>query len=1180
MGVSCEPSAGRSDTIGVRRTVMRKSVYCRGPVMVPNGSRMSWSSMAGRVLSIVAVVMLVFASVFGMVSGTSAAFADDPNSDQTGKHDDWLVNLACGNDLGLNTAHNPFWNLASPNPSENSGFNKVTMQDVYGGRLNWTTYNGTNSPNKVKTGSGNIFNFTGDTADRTGIQSRLDSSIQNSAYDAHDWACPVRAATTMISGTLLGIGDMISSFTSLFVSSAVDPNFICNDPANPQGMCINLLAVIAGDGATGSDGGIIGRLFNGMYMGLCVMVFAGVGIWAAWHGLVKRKLTSALAGIAGAVGIFGLGVIFMSQPLFFAKLPMQIGTTLGGCVVMGMNGQNCLSTNEGDNPNSTGRNTECYVDTRGRISATRAMALSAKMASCKTWKAFVWEPWVTGQFGTSYSELFTGGDSNPAGPLFQNAKTKDALSYWKNIKVNLYTNDGRIDGMCSNTNAPLKYQYSNLALYQADLMSDPAIHACNRDYHKGTGIRDKDNVYSDWMWIVDAMTQARSTKNETGADNISIMWSSWTGDNVGGRFQIALIALLASGMGAVVLITTAILAMVYLFMSVLLTAFAPLFFLMGIMPGQGKKLFLGWVEKLVSNLLKYFGCVLWMMVTLELYASVLGNVNSNIGITFIFTIIVTMAMWMYRGEFLKMIGKANLGGTQFSNAMGDWVKNKANSVKDTALATGAGYVGGLVAGRSADKQKLNHKKYKAGQVVNGKTLTQSDADELNIARKKANKEKRAFNRTHGRLNAARDGAGFQLTQSMKKKGGVIGQAAMVNDRIRDDRRKKDRINARKTNNRAQQLVASQRETLNAQGIANSDITRALEASHGDSKEAVRLLQTSDSYKNIEQRAIDLETKASTLHADAVNAKKARSDVDAFEDVSTMTGAAHEMDSILDAARSGEGNLGDLLVRFNDLQASADPRVKAMLLRNKVSASTIEALHNSHNSGYKGPRTLSRQEQARINTMSEQLHNDALAEFNVKTGSSSTSYADVQAHDAKLNADFNEAQKKFEDAGDAAVEAQALRNQMLRIDDSMYTMSVVDGASQGAQQLVDDLDQRRLSGHAKKRQRRAQEANEAVLDQVSTINHDGRVVADERSVLDSMSQNEYERSEFRNPMTSAGNKKLTVSEVLAGETYNTNTASRVGGEKMVPTSGGPKASKNPDAQRTYSGRRFDKPKKKK
>jgi hypothetical protein len=728
---------------------------------VNHAMRTNHLSLMKKMTTIILLIVISFFSMGALAASSQVAKAAGP-----------IDNFFCGftGGIGLNTRAKTFDGGVLNSSQKTDGTAKMSIMDLYAPSLNWTTYNGTPRPDKIPVDKGNIFNLPSGYYD----SDQTSSIVDNSDKSRSAVKCVGSSVLTMLGGTLLGLANGIANISAFFVSKAVDPDFICQDAQNTAGAsCINLLAVIGGTGVAGDDGGIIGRLYSGLYQGLIVLVWMGVGIWIAWTGLAKRKLTAALGGLFSAFIIFAAGVIFLNNPLLVAEAPMRIGTTLGGCVVQGINGVNCMDSSSSDPNAAPSAGTECFVDDSATPDVSRALNLIARQSTCKIWKAFVLEPWSVGQFGYGYDALYYNQDGK-TGVIFQNEYTKGALEkVWgdtrNNIGISLYSSDSNAMNTCKNESS--KYLYKNLALYQLSLQS--TLHTCNGSvdtkYHSTRMVNygADSQTYGDWYWMVLTMNSTNASAGK-GTGDISAMWRNWTGDNAFSRIGIGFIALIASGGGALTLVTTSVLAIMYLFVSVLLTAFAPLFFLIGIIPGQGKKIFLGYLQKVVSAILKYFACVLWMMVTVELYDAVLSN-SQGLGGTLIFVIIVTMAMFMYRKEFLGMIGKANFGGTEFSNKIGKWTTDKMKGAGRFMALKEAGRAAGFVAGGD------NMESYK-GKGAGGKIKTLG----------------------HNFVQRTRSGsnqAGATAMRQLKRGNGVVANAAKSYDKIMGDRRKETRRKA-------------------------------------------------------------------------------------------------------------------------------------------------------------------------------------------------------------------------------------------------------------------------------------------------------------------------------------------------------------------------------------------------
>jgi hypothetical protein len=577
----------------------------------------------------------------------------------------------------------------------------------------------------------------------------------------------------LIANGILRLASVNMTLTSFFVSSAVNPSIICQDPtgswaANSQ-PCINLLGIIGGTSQNGSDGGIIGRLYSGLYQGLIIMVMAFVGIWLLWTGIAKRKIREAFSGLVWALLLFAGGVIMLNNPLLLAQAPMRIGTAIGACAVEGINGINCFNPSGSSLNNSSGGATEgseCYLDVSGADNISDQLSISSKMATCTLWKAFVLQPWSLGQFGTTYDNLYTGGLNSQEGNYLKAFKDQSSVNYWKNISVSMYSSTGDASTTCLATDS--KWRYSNIALYQLSLQT--LMHDCNGAakniaYHDTSKVYGTNDTYADWYYLVDLMASAKATAGAADpANDVAYTWWYWYGGYSSTRIGIAMIALFASFLGGFVLSVTALFGLMYMFSGVLLMAFAPIFLLFGIVPGQGKKIFLGWVEQVLSAILKYFASILWLLIGVQLYSAVLGSAN-NLGTSFLFVIIVTMVVWMYRREFINLIGRASLGGQQMSNKLGDYMSNKAKSAKRLAVANVGGYAGGFVAGND------NVRKYDGSDGFKGRV-------------------KNTLGNLKERGTAANDTRRWSNTQQLKRGNGIISNAARSSDAVQDARRKK------------------------------------------------------------------------------------------------------------------------------------------------------------------------------------------------------------------------------------------------------------------------------------------------------------------------------------------------------------------------------------------------------
>lgn len=667
-------------------------------------------------LTLIVTMMMVVLPMAGSASVASAG---------------WFENLTCGTDLGTFTPYNTTDDtLANDELMSNGG--KYSAMDIYKNSLRWTTYNGYLGDDADKLNNFDVKSLKGVTTD---------GKEKNNVKEASDTMrvgpqCIGRWATASVANTLLELTGLITSVMSLFVSYAVNPRVICPDPANPHLGCINLLPILGGNGGDGQQG-IIGALYNGLFISLAGMVAIIVAVWMILKA-VKGEARNAIFGIIWTVLSFVLFVMVLTHPLVLAEAPMKVSTTLGSCMVEALNGHSCISNASSSGPGVDSAQSSagqlCMINPKNDVTADQRLALDSRMSTCKLWKAFALEPWSEGQFGMSYESLETATTD-----LISKSPSKDSLDYWKSMKTSLEADS--TNSLCKST----KSQQSNIGLYQLDLMTD--VHDCKGagggDYHSNAKTAQDPGVYNDWYYLIDIMSQAR-TDNGTGADNISHSWNTWAGSSSGVRTSLGLVSLFSSILAGTIIIPSSIYALGYMFIGTILTVFAPMFMLIGLQPTVGRKMFLGWLELEIGAVLKYFFMVLWVSVVVEIFGAILGSSTSSM-ITLAFVIAMAATLKAYRKELTQIFGNIDLGGKKLSNAIGQKFASAAGKVKGLAGA----YVGGGLAG-----------------LVNGQGGLRS------------------------RLTSMHDMAKFQVMQQGKYMGGALGNMFMSADKIHDNRRHK------------------------------------------------------------------------------------------------------------------------------------------------------------------------------------------------------------------------------------------------------------------------------------------------------------------------------------------------------------------------------------------------------
>lgn len=503
-----------------------------------------------------------------------------------------------------------------------------------------------------------------------------------------------RSATTCFWGSLTAAGQshlflVSTELNGLFgsiVAMGFDAKLICtnSETSNDTG-CINLTKIIGGtpsndavDGGTGRDG-IIGALTNSLYFPLITIMIALTALWVLYTGIVKRKLREALFGALWVVLAFVGGIMLLLNPSMLSRAPMAITNSVGACIVGAFNGQNCLTETTFGTP-EIGENTTsdfCSSATGdNNVAVDEKMSLTIASLDCSIWRAFVVEPWAQTTFGTSLEELDV--NTGKISDVIDDAGLTDV----KNdiFCVDMYSRDSRTTQMGNEylvTNSGGK-TVCNLAVYQMSLQS--------KVISENDSIPVKGELDERWYPLI-----------VTVAHN-DAMWNNWNSGFTSGsaNYQYAFVSIASTVIGGGLLALTGVMALVYLFASIILMAFAPFFFLIGVHPGRGKKLFLGWAEQVISFILKYIASVVFLIIALSIYAAVFTGVSSP-AMTFIVLIILSVALFLYRKEIVNLLGKANMGGEQIANRFGDL---SADRLKRAAQATAGSAVGAFAASDS------------------------------------------------------------------------------------------------------------------------------------------------------------------------------------------------------------------------------------------------------------------------------------------------------------------------------------------------------------------------------------------------------------------------------------------------------------------------------------------------
>lgn len=497
-------------------------------------------------------------------------------------------------------------------------------------------------------------------------------------------------------------------------------------------------------GGTDAKAGLISNLGKNVFYPLSTLAFLTVAVYLIWEGLIKRKFRASFGALGWSLLAFALGVFTVVNGQLVVKAPTEINATIANCVLSAASGKSCLNST-GTNPKES-TNSMCDADTSQSVSAAEAASINAGRFSCIVNKAIVYDRWAEQQFGYSLDELWT---VNPP----------DGYKVWPQDKlsgaptdycVNFYTADS--PNQMSSATKFTSNSKCNIAL---------AFMASRTDADFGEKI-------------------GFPTITGTAAMD-SQMWNAYSGN---GRTSVPILLLIASFIIVATFVPVVVYALVYNITATILTVFAPIFLLIGIHPGRGRKIFLGWLESIVSNILKYMASCFMVIVMIFIYGAAFSKMNQ--AQVFVASVILGVTFVSYRKELVNLMGAVNMGGARVSNIAGEKLSKAGQKAKYMGMAAAGGAIGGTLAGINDAREsgKLMSKDDKIAKYGKYKRWLNPGnyADTLNNARKAMSEGSK------GAVQGLRAGTSMELKRGRGLVANAARQAGQVGNELAQQRK--------------------------------------------------------------------------------------------------------------------------------------------------------------------------------------------------------------------------------------------------------------------------------------------------------------------------------------------------------------------------------------------------------
>ena len=447
-----------------------------------------------------------------------------------------------------------------------------------------------------------------------------------------------------------------------------------------------------------SVGEVLKEMNNRLYLPFLMPIVMIGALWMGWQGLVLRRSSQATQAAVWMIAATCAGFVFLGNPKGIAEatndVVVTVQTTIIGTVAS-------VGTPEGEGPCTLSGDVE---------------RKSARVIRCSLWYTFLFVPWSEGQFGAANGNLTVKGfyaredgqlwvpyNSGNA-PKIGNGKSLWNISgdtgdgsgipiEWLQLDTLTWNHDEVINGDTSSRDAKTNQWY---AITQRLAKST-----------EGNGVPPPPNTPESGGNLLDYEVPEDAIITP-GAEE-------WSGANVTHRFQVAILALVAmiAGAGPVMFLSLILLVQEVGFIFLLL--FAPIFLLLGVHPGAGRRMLLNWFEQILNLSLKRIGNAAILAVLMALIGSVVSS-GATWFLQVFMIICVSAASLVFRKRIIDSMSRVNLGGAggdfsqQATGALRRVTNQTVNQASNTAstLAGGGGgggllgtVVGGAIAGAGA-----------------------------------------------------------------------------------------------------------------------------------------------------------------------------------------------------------------------------------------------------------------------------------------------------------------------------------------------------------------------------------------------------------------------------------------------------------------------------------------------
>lgn len=405
---------------------------------------------------------------------------------------------------------------------------------------------------------------------------------------------------------------------------------------------------------------LIGKFRDSVYFPFSIIIMAFAGLAALKNYLRTNNHRKTFLALFLVIIMFGIGVLALYKPdklmEVVDEVPSKVETSAAGTVFsLGLDSDENLCTASSDSGKSV-------VDLNGKDTGF-SPETAVRQMECEMWRTFVFNPWVSGQFGTTYSHLYANGKAPKGGEALKN-KNKRLVGDAKVVMGGGATEH-------------------NWALYQLQTMTNGT--ATTRD----DTAPSKGTVSPNFYRVVDVQAGPNGGANSDGR-----YFDTWNGKNGIYRSVVGGQSALTSVAGAIFVLVFSFTKIEVTFLSAMMLIFAPMVLLIGVHPTWGRGKLKKYSGTLVNLMIQRIFLTVMLAFVIR-FVAIIGTSDAPYPIVSIITATICMIFVKNRKKIMELF---TTPATKASDILSSAVERRLDQGKGLAVGSIAGGATTLIRG--------------------------------------------------------------------------------------------------------------------------------------------------------------------------------------------------------------------------------------------------------------------------------------------------------------------------------------------------------------------------------------------------------------------------------------------------------------------------------------------------